>query len=205
MVRQDENGYYGILSACTGKALDARGGQPIPGKEVLLWTDHAGANQRWAFEDVDEYAPLGEGNYVISPKTEQDFAIDIRGGIVEDMTSGEAIIYTKKEDNNDNQQFRITHDEDSEYYTIQNPASGLYMSAESDSSNRQKLVFSSQEKGSCKQQWRITRSSLGFYTVQSACVSAVLDVSGGSIQNSKDIILYPSHGGANQQWVFIKQ
>lgn len=203
MIRQDNNGYYNIISACTGKALDASGGQPIAGTEVVLWTGHTGNNQKWSFEQIDEDAPLEDGIYTINPKTKQKSTIDIYGGIVEGMTSGRAIVYTNNKTNN--QQFKITYSKNTGYYTIQNPASGLYMSAESDSPKQQKLVFTSQNSGSCKQQWKITRSSLGFYTIRSACSNVVLDVYGGNIQNEKDIILYPPHGGDNQRWVLIEQ
>ena len=206
MLRQDEDGYYSMISACTGKVLDARGGQPIPGKEVLLWTDHAGTNQRWKFEDINEDAPLSDGTYIISPKTEQDFAIDIYGGITEGMTSGRAIIFTKKETDNDNQQFKITRDSESGLYTIQNPASSLYMSAEFDNLNQQnRVLFATRDSKTCKQQWRINRSQLGFYSIKSACLDASLDIYSGEIQNGKNIILFSPHGKENQQWVFIKQ
>ncbi len=53
------------------------------------------------------------------------------------------------------------------------------------------------------QQWQISPTDSGYYTITSRSTGNVLDVSGGSHDNGAVILQYPKHGGPNQQWQFV--
>lgn len=59
-----------------GLALDVAAGKDAEGQTVLMWTSHAGSNQKWTIE-YDETAKCG-GYPIVEPLTKKEETIDTK-------------------------------------------------------------------------------------------------------------------------------
>ena len=221
----DEEGYYSIISRCSSKALDVGAST----KSVNIFTAHGKDNQKWQFAKVspakkDEPAPTKEdetkkdetkstkpedakkgtitlsGTYQFISKAYPDKAIDIRGGIKANMTSGGLQIFAKKELGAENQTFKIDFNAASGYYKITNPATGFSFDvkgARTDNGTGTQIYAAN---GACNQDWLIEKDDEGYYTIISKCSNKALDVGASTMS----VNIFTAHGAANQKWQLVK-
>ena len=142
IVKKDEDGYISFLSRCSNKALDA-----TKNGKIVIYSEHGGDNQKWLLEAVqsDENV-IEDGNYQIGSDNR---VFDISGGVTRNMTSGLVILYERK--NQDNQKFEVTYHKDERSYSIKNPLSGLYLTADD-------IIMVKKWDGSCSQKWIIEKN-----------------------------------------------
>jgi hypothetical protein len=86
-------------------------------------------------------------------------------------------------------------------YRIVSRHSGKAMQASGTSSNSK--IVQSPVSSSTAQQWNITHLGGGLYRITNAASGLVLDITGRSMDNGADAILWSYNGGDNQKFAFI--
>ena len=195
--------YFYIASACTRNVLDIFGNSANNGANIGIWTLVGGLNQKWSItsSEPSKKSTMMDGKYVITSKINDNLAIDIFGGST-NVGANVGVWTTHK---GPNQQFKVTYDSKSGYYTIYNEAAKQNLdiagAIATDSTNLQ--IWST--NSSCAQKWDITEISNGYYRIASACnASYSLDISGASNRIGANVLLWSNHNGGNQQWKFNK-
>lgn len=194
VIEQTEDKNYKIISKCSSKVLDA-----TAAGDVIIYGDHNGENQKWGLERVDSNNIIEDGNYQLISKASGK-AIDIKGGVYNGMSSGELIVYDKKNNNKENQLFRVIYNKDSGYYNIINPTTGLAIDIKGASSENSTPVIMWKQNSGCNQDWIIEKDNDGYYTVASRCFNKVLDATAAG-----NVIIYDGHFGANQKWQLVRE
>lgn len=137
--------------------------------------------------------------YRLQSKAISNKYIDIYGGITKNTTSGKINTFTKNNGESDNQTFLIKNIPNSDYYYLENEASGLRLTINGTGKLNIDTLAVSKSTMSCNQKWSLKESS-GYITLFSACTGKVLDLNRGD----GSITMYTYHGGDNQQWKLIE-
>ena len=104
-----------------------------------------------------------------------------------------------------NQRWRITRLGDTNYYKITAENSGLSLDGEGNigSYGANLCVWPYSYDGD--QQFLFIYNDNGYYTIQANLRGAyVLDVANGDAYSGANVLIYPSHGGSNQQWKLVR-
>lgn len=185
-----------ILSACSGKALDIRGGLvSTPGTKLQIYDSNNSGAQLWRLTEVAGSAPQN-GTY--SLLTASDKALDITGA---NLSNGTRLqIWTKN--NSSAQQWRVERQADG-LYTIHNPASNKRLDVRNGQAVRGSAIQIYTANNSCAQKWSIVGSN-NTYNIQSACATKLsLDITGGAINtNGTKVQLYNRNTSSAQRWTF---
>ena len=158
----------------------------------------------WGITETNEIyheRTIDDGIYQISSKEFPDKSIDIRGGIVSNMTSALLQVYpTKDMTDANNQIFEIKYDESNGYYSIINPTTKLSVDvkgAKTDNSTHTQ-VYPAHDR--CNQDWLFEEDEEGYYVIISRCSGKVLDAS----LSSSFVNIFTRHDGDNQKWKLTK-
>ena len=187
----DKEGFFTIISRCSSKVLDI-----TSSNNLIIFDDYGNSNQKWALVKVAESRgkTIQDGLYQLSPSSNENKAIDIKGGVFPGMKSGETLIYDKMAGKN-NQLFELHYNNSTGYYSIVNPVAGLALdiSGAGFYDGASAIVWSS--NGGCNQDWVIEQADDGTYKIISRCSSKVLDATFDG-----RLIIYSGHDGMNQKW-----
>ncbi|MBR3433021.1 MAG: C10 family peptidase [Bacteroidaceae bacterium] len=90
-------------------------------------------------------------------------------------------------------------------YKLQNRNSNKFMDLNGNSTADNTAVVQWDDEGTEEyQHWFVKEVQAGVYTIQaSAAISKGLDVAGGSVNNSTQVLLYPYGGGTHQQFILV--
>lgn len=197
------NGNYYIVSACARNALDVFNGSATSGANVGVWTLNGGNNQKWGIttDTSGMSGPLADGIYIITSKLNSNLALDVFGNVARDGTN--VGVWTLHK--NTNQQFKLTVDSSTGYYTIYNEATKHSLDATGGRAANGTNVEIWSNNSSCAQRWKISKVNDGYYRISSACnTNFSLDIAGATNRAGTNVILWGSHSGNNQQWAFTK-
>ena len=137
---------------------------------------------------------IPDGVYQISAKDDSNKAFDIKGGIVNGMTSGELIVFKTKKEDIKNQTFEVKYNTSSGYYQIFNPTTNLYITM-----NDNNTVSLETKKTTCSQNWNLERDINGYYSIVSACFNTRINYT----SNDK-VVVVDSDQGKEQRWKFFE-
>ena len=187
-----------ILSACSGKALDIRGGLvSTPGTKIQLYTANNSGAQLWNFTEVVGSAPQNGTYSLVTPSSK---ALDITNG---NLSNGTKLQIWNK-NNSPAQRWQITRQLDG-FYTIYNPASSKYLDVKNGRIATGTAIQIYTGNKSCAQRWSIVGAN-NVYNIQSACsVKLSLDVTNGIIgTNGTSVQLYYRNSSSAQRWLFTQ-
>ncbi len=197
------NGQYYIASACSRNVIDAFGGKAQAGTNIGVWTLNGNANQRWSIDSntAGLTGPIANGNYIITSGLSNNLALDISGANARDGANVALWGLHKK----GNQQFNLTVDPATGYYTIYNASTRRNLDATGAIAKNGTNIEIWSGNASCAQKWKITSSGNDYYRISSVCnTNFSLDANGGVSRAGTNILLWTNHNGNNQKWKFTK-
>lgn len=166
-IEKDQAGYVTFISRCSGKVIDA-----TSDGRIIIYSKHGGDNQKWQLRAVQkEGQTVEDGIFQI---TNDGKAFDISGGVSKETKLGYLIMFTKKDQ--DNQKFELKYQADEKNYLIENPVSGLYLTA------GEKISVKG-EDGSCGQKWVIEEDG-NSYNIFNVCDRTMVTISDEKIGNN---------------------
>lgn len=196
-------GQYYIVSTCQRNAIDVFGAGTSNGSNVGVWILNGGRNQRWSITDTNQDAKgaIDNGTYIITSKMNQNLAMDIFGNSAANGINVGVWSLHKGA----NQQFKITFDTGTGFYTIYNAATKRNLDATGAIARNGTNLEIWSGNSSCAQQWGITKADGNYYRIASACnTDFSLDIEGARNSAGANIQLWGNHNNANQQWLFTK-
>jgi len=169
--------------SCVGApnlVVDVRGGAN-QGADIILWSDHNGANQKWNIHP----------DHTVRLQQVPNLVIDIQGGNANQGTK----VIAWGHHGGANQRWRLIHGGDFHIVSELNPGLALDVNGGNFTQGNNLIVWNF-EQGKYNQKFKFNQNGS---IVPSGAPNLVLDVRGGSNQGA-DIIIWPDHGGANQRW-----
>ncbi len=197
--RENKLGYYMLVSACDGKSLVS-----LSENEIGIRNSAVDNDGVWKFFEVSpETHELEDGTYQILTVLSDKMAIDIKGGVVRGMESGEINLWNKKSPNGTiaNQLFDVEYDSETGFYKIKNHSTGLLLDVYNGNVENGTKVIVWRENGGCNQRWMIKKIE-GDYEIVSACTGKALDVPKNNAVVGQSLIIYNRQGSKNQKWNF---
>ncbi len=185
-----EDGFYQIINAAGGCAMDVNGASRAAGAKILQYNSGDGENQKFML-----YA-LADGAYKIVSKNSvlpiEASAGEVRQNIDRDspvqswrLVPGEAV---------------AKEPEAKEYKTLSTKAgAALTYSADSTDLAAERLT------GNENQQWELVPNAGGFYYIWTKNGGKSIDVANNSTTDGDPLITYEHSGDDNQRWNFEKQ
>jgi len=171
--------------SCVGAphlVVDVRGGAN-QGADIILWSDHNGANQKWNIYP----------DHTVRLQAVPNLVVDIQGGNANQGTK----VIAWGHHGGPNQRWRLIHGGDFHIVSELNPGLALDVNGGNYSEGNNLIVWNF-EQGKQNQKFRFNQNGS---IVPAGAPNLVLDVRGGSNQGA-DIILWQDHNGANQRWHF---
>ena len=151
-------------------------------------------------EAGEKYANISDvTEYIIVSAIDDDYALDIFGGIGNAINGSNVQLYKKHYE--ENQRFKFIYNENNGFYEIVNSETGRLLNVYGASVKAEANVQLWERDDSCAGYWKLIRTADDTYIIQSACSSLVLDIYGGNALNERNIQVYYNHGGSNQQWI----
>lgn len=142
---------------------------------------------------------IAPGTYTIATLLDRGKVLDIAGG--SKANGGNVQIY--QGNGTAAQQFKLSYDKKTGYYTITNVQSGRVLDVSGGKAANGRNVQQYGSNGTIAQRWIITGSASKGYTIASAIdKSYVLDIAGGSKKNGANVQLYKSNNTNAQKFVF---
>lgn len=211
-VDQNADGTYRMQSACSDLVLDIYGGKAINGKNIQMYFSHGGKNQHWVLQRIDGETKQAESEkpkndeklldeskeYIIASANDNNYAIDIYGGINNAVSGSNIQLYFKHGDAN--QRFKFIR-KGEKNYEIVNPTLNKSINVYGAGVQLETNVQLWDRDGSCASYFEVNKNQDNTYSFKSACSDLVLDIYGGRALNEKNIQMYSSHGGNNQKWI----
>lgn len=192
---------YTILSTCSpSRALDLIGGNTVNATNIRLWEANNANAQKWRFSNQ---RIIQDGNYEITSKANQNYAIDIVGGSNYD---GANVNLYQSNHVPAAQLWRVRYNTQTGDYTLLNQAGNrsLDLSGADPSVGRNVQIWSN--NSACAQRWTIVRNDDGSYTFISTCqFDRALDLVAGLAFNTNNIRLWSTNGCDAQKWYFVRR
>lgn len=186
--------FYVITHVASGLVLDLAGADTSNGKAIQLWTSNGTNAQKWRF------SVQGSG-YALHSACADSKVIDVPGNDV--TTEGKAVqIYTSN--SSSAQQFTVTDLASAPVVNgtyVLSTTGDKAMDIEGGKTGNSTKVLTYNLTYNNNQQFTLTRSADGLYTIKNVASGKVLDVAGGGINNGAAIQLYDSNGSCAQKWV----
>ncbi len=200
LFEKDGEGYYVIRSRCSSKVITTSSNND------LTMQMYDGSNeQKWSLVKVSSAKQskgqeVISGQYQLSPKSNLDKAIDLKGGLKQGIVSNALQTFAIKTVGLENQTFEIKYDASNGYYSIVNPYNGLAFDVAGGRVDNSTRVQAYAQHDKCNQDWLFEKDSEGYYTIKSVCSGRVLDAA-----PSGNLVIFDSHGGNNQKWKLIRK
>lgn len=189
--------FYIIKHVASGLVLDLTSASTDNGTKIQLYAQNNTSAQKWRFSDY------GSG-YVIHSALADGKVLDVPGGSIK--TEGLALqLY---DENQSAAQVVTVKDlasapvENGTY--VLETVSNKDMDIDGGRTSNGTKVHTYNLTQSKNQQFTLTRSADGLYTVKNVASGRVLDVAGGGITNGTAIQLYTSNNSCAQKWVVEK-
>ena len=208
-ITRQEDGFYRIKNALSGKAVDVEGGSPFAGTNVLQWQDNGGSNQKWAIYQ------RADGSYTLR---------NVGTGLMLDVTGASNKLGTNVEGWTPNSSSAQAWD----LVKAGNPwqkaidlaaknegalESGTYAIC---STVNQRLVFDVawaskssganvtlwSNNGGSNQKWNVTFDDQGFATILN--VNSNMALTMGDAAPCGNVVQAANTGAPNQKWVIVK-
>ena len=142
---------------------------------------------------------IAPGTYTIATLINKSKVLDIAGG--SKANGGNVQIY--QGNGTKAQQFKLSYDKKTGYYTITNVQSGRVLDVSGGKAANGRNVQQYSSNGTLAQRWVITGSASKGYTIASAVNrSYVLDVAGAANRNGANVQVYKSNGSKAQKFAF---
>ena len=143
-------------------------------------------------------ATIEDGEYRIASAITHSYMLDVSGG----LTAENSILQMYQRNGMSPQNFKLSFDKTTGYYTIKASYTDKYVSAKDDgTANFTRIVLHSWT-GSCGQYWKIVKKENGNYNIYNKCSEKALDVHNGIIKLNGVVQLYQNNNLAPQEWKF---
>ena len=100
------------------------------------------------------------------------------------------------------QNFKLTFDKNSGYYTIRASYVDKYVSAQNNGTDDRTRIVLNSWNGSCGQYWKIVKKDNGTYNIFNKCSDKALDVNGGFVYLGNTVQLWTNNNLGPQEWKF---
>lgn len=208
VIKANDDGYR-LLNACSGKALDVSGGDIwSENNRVQIWeSNNDSAAQRWYFTSrpTTQYVP--DGTYSIHLSSDSQYVIaPWQYGAPRDGTN--ALLWynrTVVQTHNNSQNFNISYDAYSGYYTFRNSYTGRSLDVAGADRNHNTNVWFWWSSDNCAQRWLIVPADNDSYRILSACSRLALSRTDSSTLQGDNILIRNIANTSNQEWRFNKK
>ncbi|MBQ3353512.1 RICIN domain-containing protein, partial [Candidatus Saccharibacteria bacterium] len=200
-ISKDSDNFLSIRGYCTNKVLTLKASSAL---SPIILSDNSSANaQKWYAKPLPADGITSGASYQVSSMLNQNYTLDISGGVSSNTKSGKAILFTRRVANIANQTFRFDYDEKTGYYYITNPTSNLRLDVEnSGTTNETKVLLWSGHNG-CNQKWLVEKNSDGSYIFASACSGKTLTIYYNKAADLQPIVIFDRNNQSNQKWRLV--
>lgn len=193
----DGDDSYFLVSKCNNLNLDIQWNGSTDGTNIQVYSGNGSEAQKFYLDKAPQ--PLADGMYTIQSKLADDKVLDISGGSSFDAAN----VQLYESNSTQAQQFEISFDASSGYYSIANAKSGKALDVKNGWSFAGANVWQYGKNRTSAQKWRIESAGDGSYCIFSATGNGCcLDVSGADIQNGANVQIYSPNGTNAQKWIF---
>jgi hypothetical protein len=187
------------VSEASRKVLDVPGGSLNDSVPIQQFSDNGGTNQHW------ELRPVGNGNVYIRSEASKK-VLDVPGSNGNDGV----IIQQYQNRGGINQQWQVIQVADApRTYKIISVSSGKLLDVPGGSPNDSVQIQQFHDNGGANQRWELIPvgnvSGNTIYKIMSEASQKVLDVPGGSLNDSVPIQQFSDNGGTNQHWELLME
>ena len=198
------NGYYYILSKCSGLYLDIASASTQNGTNIQVYEGNGSNAQKFRFtkskELETEILPEGDGIYSIETALDKNKVLDVSQASQGDGANIQ-IWENKKEKQ---QKFRLKYNVQTKTYTItalhSNKVIDVLGAGKTNGANVQQYTSNNSEA----QQWVLKSAGNGYYYILSKCSGLYLDIASASTQNGTNIQVYEGNGSNAQKFKFTQ-
>ena len=190
------NGSWEIVNAQSGLALDIADGSSSNGANIQQWYRNGTSAQTWTLVAVN---PLADGRYVIASSTDRAFALDARGGSINEGTP----IQLYSRNGSEAQIYEISPSSAEDYYVIRNVSSGKYLTIDgtAPTANGASIALSAPEGPADYQLWKPTMTANGITLLSK--LGLVLDIDSNGMWNGNKVQGWQSNGTSAQRFYLI--
>ena len=193
------DGYYTLMNVKSGKYLDVTGGNTAAGTRIQIWDGNGTDAQKWAIVKYDD-------RYRLVSKV-ADRSLDISNAAV--STDG-APVQIWDNNNNDAQKWEIIKSSTTSNVDISNgvyrlnsaKGKSLDVTGASTDSGTKVQIWSQNNSGA--QDWQLTNTNDGYYTLMNVKSGKYLDVTGGNTAAGTRIQIWDGNGTDAQKWAIVK-
>lgn len=203
IVKDQSAGIYSLVSKCGNLYVDIPNSKAETGKELQMYTENDLIAQQFILineEPKENIVEAKDGIYQIV--LTNDRVLDVGGGSYDNRAN----IQTWSNDKVQQQKFRITRVEGTNYYTITAIHSTKALDVENGDCNIGTNVQQYESNGTSSQQWYFKSCGDGYYNIISRNNGLYLDVQGGVKENTngQNIQVYYGNGTASQKFKINK-
>ena len=195
------NGYYRLISACSGKSLDAAGLSGADCTNVQQFTYWGTANQQWVIQDAGADSN-GQHSYYIISRTGNSECVDIAGFYNEPC--GNVQLFSCNRTSNQKWYFNLTQPVSDGTYTISSAMNDSLVLdvcgfSKDDCANIQTFT----NYGTSNQRFTVTSIGNGAYEIDNVNSGKCVDAAGISSADGTNIQQFSYNGTANQKWYIL--
>ena len=202
-IEKNSDNSYSLYSSCGSNfALDVAGGWSNNGTNLQVWQRNNLNPQKWDITKAENSAIIPNGNYVITSKVRNNYAIDIPG---ENAYAG-ANLWMWDKNGVNGQTFTSIYNAQNNTYSFKSSISNLYLDlAGANAKNGTNVQLWSQNT-SCAQSWKAEKNGDGSYSLYSTCnKNYALDVNGGRSNSGTNLQVWQRNNLNPQKWIFTKK
>lgn len=143
-------------------------------------------------------ATIEDGEYRIASAVAHSYMLDVSGG----STAENSILQMYQRNGMSPQNFKLSFDKTTGYYTIKASYTDKYVSAKDDGADNYTKIVLHSLTGSCGQYWKIVKKENSNYNIYNKCSEKALDVHNGIVKLNGVVQLYQNNNLAPQEWKF---
>ena len=196
------NNEYKIISSCSGLALDVQGAIVNYGNNVQIYKNNNTNAQKWKFITPENKIIVDDGVYFIRSSLEFNTVLDVESSRA--AFNGSNLQIWGLDKRNPAQQFRITRDDNTGYYTIENIFAHRVLDVSGASKSSGANVQAWTSNNTCAQKWSISPAGNNEYKIISSCSGLALDVQGAIVNYGNNVQIYKNNNTNAQKWKILK-
>lgn len=192
--------HYSVLSTCMqNRAIDLSGGNTNNMTNIRIWNVDNTNAQKWTFQNQQLIA---DGNYVITSKVDQKYALDIHGGFNYDGTN----VWLYSANGADAQLWNVHYNSQTGDYSLRNQTGDRSLDLTGCITSPGTNIELWSNNSTCAQRWTLIENADGTYTFISTCShERAIDLVSSEAFDTNNARLW-SHDDSNaQHWYFTKQ
>lgn len=202
IIKKAEDDYFYIVARCNGLYIDIPGGRATAGTNIQMYEGNNTNAQKFKFVEANEELisekTIEEGYYTIATNLNSNKVLDISAGSYNNCANLQ--IWSK--DNVQQQKFKITYNEEDNYYEIQSVNSGKYLDVAGNGKTDGTNVAQYQKNNSNSQKWAIQKADKDSYYIIALNSALFLDVRAGQTTNGTNIQIYEGNESNAQKFIF---